>query len=167
MKSIWAGFMERIRSYAPRVHELRPPCKQDRIDGAERELGDLPHALLQMLRYFNGAHLFDTGRGGHMISLFGISEEPPLPEFDWAPEWTIDKFTPAWRAAGVDRKDDWAIAMFNDGMLILLTGHNRIKKWETALREFAPGTMSLDEWLEEVFDEGEVYLKEAEQDAQQ
>ena len=165
MTSTWAGFMQRIRSYPPGIHELRPPCSQDRIDVAEREVGKLPNTLLQRLGYFNGAHLFDAGRGGHMVSLFGISEDPPLPEFEWAPEWTIDKFTPAWRAAGVHRKDDWAIAMFNDGMLILLTGGNRIKKWETALGEFAPGIMSLDEWLEELFDEGDLYLKEAEQDA--
>jgi hypothetical protein len=166
MTPIWSRFMHRIRSYPHGVHELRPACKQQRIDLVERQLGKLPDVLLQMLTYFNGAHLFNAGYGADMISLFGISEEPPPPKFEWPSEWTIDNFTPEWRAAGANRDSDWAIGMMNDGVLILLTGHNTIKKWETARGHFAPGTMLLDEWLQELFDQGEVYLKEAEQDAQ-
>jgi hypothetical protein len=118
-----------------------------------------------MLQHFNGAHLFDTGRGGHMISLFGISEEPPLPKFEWAPEWTIDRFTPEWRAAGVNRKGDWAIGMMNYGELVLFTARDRIKKWDTAERHFAPETMSLEEWIQELFDDGDDFLEQARLDA--
>jgi hypothetical protein len=130
------------------------------------KLGKLPGAVLEMLQHFNGARLFDAGAGGEMVKVFGISEKPPLPKFEWAPVWNIDKFTPGWRAAGDNRKNDWPIAMMTYGELILLTGQNNIKKWDTALGQFAPGTMSLGKWLQELFDEGEEYLKEVEQDAQ-
>src|SRR5262245_226413 len=106
----WATAMQKLQAYPPGVHRFRPPCKQSRIDATERQLGTLHGAMLEMLAHFNGARVFDPGAGGEMIKVFGISEKPPLPKFEWAPVWNIDKYTPQWRAAGANRKNDWPIA---------------------------------------------------------
>jgi hypothetical protein len=125
----------------------------------ERQLGIAPQQLLEMLKSFNGATLFDAGVG-EMVTLFGVSEEPPLSPFEWAPDWYIDKFTPEWRAAGPNRQDDWAIAMMNYGELILLDEEGKVKKWDTGQRDWNPGILSFDEWIRELMREGDEFLNE-------
>jgi hypothetical protein len=126
----------------------------------ERQLGRPPGELLGMLKHFNGAQLFDTGAGGELVSLFGVSENPPLPPLEWAADWYIDKFTPKWRAAGPNRQNDWAIAMMNYGDLILLDGQGMVKKWDTSQQEWSPGQLELHEWVQDLLREGKGFLNE-------
>jgi hypothetical protein len=113
-----------------------------------------------MLQEFNGAILFDTGAGGELVSLFGITEDPPLSALEWGEEWYIDKFTPRWRAAGTNRQNDWAIAMMNYGGLVVLNEDGSVKEWDTSRHMWNPGQFSLDEWVELIFREGETYVNE-------
>ena len=104
------------------MHRLRPPCPPERIRAVQDALGALPAVLTEMLGYFNGAELFFIGMP--FITVFGISEIPPLSPLQWAPDWYVDKFTPAWRKASVGRDKDWVIAMKNYGALAVLENDN-------------------------------------------
>jgi hypothetical protein len=154
----WKAFLRRLRAYPTGIHKIRPPATQERIRAVEEKVGKLPSELADMLGLFNGAELFK--KNGFMLSLFGLTEEPPLPPFEWGEEWYIDRFTPMWRHEGKNRQNDWAIAMMNYGELILLDGQGKIKKWDTSERTWAPGNVSFDQWLEEVLREGDEFLNE-------
>jgi hypothetical protein len=94
----WEDILRRLKSNPPGTNTLLPPCNEGRLREVQSELGKLPNELIDMRRHFNGANLFK--KTGPLISVFGISTIPPLPPLEWADEWTIDKFTPRWRAGG-------------------------------------------------------------------
>lgn len=112
-----------------------------------------------MLGHFNGAQLFDKGPG-NLVTLFGISEDPPLPPVEWAEDWWIDKFTPPWRAAGRNRQNDWTIAMMNYGVLVLLDGQGTVKQWDTSQQQWDQEPLPFDRWLQGLLCEGDAFLNE-------
>jgi hypothetical protein len=118
----------------------------------EKELGELPAILKEMLKRINGAKLFDMGLS--LVRLFGISTIPPLPPLEWSPEWCIDRFTPRWREAGLNREADWAIGMTNYGGLILLDANEAIKEWDTGETRWLLRNVPFDEWIEKIMSEG-------------
>lgn len=154
----WGAFLNRLRAYPSYFHQILPPCPSERINAVENELGKLPTVLKAMLRHFNGAKLFLSA--GPSFSLFGVSTIPPLPPFEWAPNWYIDKFTPLWRTAGSNRQSDWAIAMTNYGGLILLDGDGAIKEWDTGQSTWLSKSLPFGEWMEKVISEGEIIMAE-------
>lgn len=157
MKVDWEGFLRRLRSYPAHVHNILPPCPEERIEAVEEEFGKLPEPLGDMLRHFNGAQLFD--RTGYLLTIFGVSAIPPLPPFEWGPDWYIDKFTARWRSCG-RRENDWAIAMMCYGVLIVLAGDGCVREWDTSQGNWGPKKWSLEGWLEAVIREGDAYLNE-------
>jgi hypothetical protein len=94
-----------------------------------------------------------------MITVFGISGIPPLPKFEWAPHWYIDKFTPAWRRASPRREKHWAIAMTNYGGLIILRDDGSIKQWDTSRGMWEKSKWTFDEWVRDIFREGDAFMK--------
>jgi hypothetical protein len=125
----WDAFVIRLRTYPSGFHRVLPPCPADRVQNVVVELGKLPQMLGEMLARLNGAQLFCAPNPS--VTLFGLTPNPPLPPFEWAPEWCIDTFTPKWRAAGTSRESDWAIAMTIYGGLILVDADETVKEWDT------------------------------------
>jgi hypothetical protein len=117
----------------------------------------MPDGLIEMLPHFNGAELFD--RCGPMLTIFGISTIPALPPLEWAPDWQIDKYTPAWRQASPHRENQWAIGMTNYGGLIILDNDGTVKQWDKSRRIWEDNQWTLDEWVEDIFREGDAFLK--------
>jgi hypothetical protein len=113
----WDTVQSQLRAYPIGTHRLLPPCPEPRLEAVQAELGTIPEVLVEMLRRFNGAELFE--KCGALITIFGISTTPPLPPMDWAEDWYIDKFTPTWRSV-FSRPQDWTVAMWNYGVLVVL-----------------------------------------------
>jgi hypothetical protein len=118
----------------------------------------MPNALIEMLKLFNGAELFV--KSGPMVTIFCISANPPLPPFEWAEDWYVDKFTPAWRSAEQGGQTDWAIAMMNYGGLIILGQDGTVREWDTSQRTWEPKTWKFGEWVDDVLRNGESYMQE-------
>jgi hypothetical protein len=156
----WADVLHDLRSCSGDAHRIHPPCAESRIATTERELGNLPNDLLDMLKHLNGAMLFDSGGGGELVTIFGISGDSAIPTDEWPADWYVDKFTPKWRAAGTNRENEWAIAMMNYGELVLLDGLGTVRKWDTSQRRRNPETVNFDRWLYELLREGAAYLNE-------
>lgn len=150
--------LARLRQDPPHYHRFLAPCPTGRLTAVEQELGKLPPVLGNILRQFNGAELFV--KAGPALTLFGISTIPPLSPLEWAQDWYIDKFTPAWRAAGTNRQDDWAIAMTSYGVLSLLDPDGTVKEWDTNRGVWEAAKVGFAEWLEKVIREGEIILAE-------
>jgi SMI1 / KNR4 family (SUKH-1) len=157
MKVDWEQVLNRLRAHPPRIHNILPPCSEDRIEAVQRELGKLPDILIDMLKHFNGAELFI--RGGPYVSIFGISTVPPLPPLEWAPDWYIDKFTPGWRSSW-NEQSVWVIAVMSYGGVIVLEPDGTIKEWDSSERKWGPGKPSLGDWVEAVMSEGDVVMTE-------
>jgi hypothetical protein len=154
----WDAFVLRLKKYPPHYHQLLPPCPPDRIEAVERELGQLPVALRDMVSHFNGGELFLSA--GPTFSLFRISTFPPLPPFEWAPEWCIDVLTPRWRTAGINRSYDWAMGITNYGGLILLDDKENVKEWDTSQGSWLVKNLPLGDWIEKIISEGETVMAE-------
>ena len=154
----WQNVLMRLKSYPAEVHRFLPPVSEGRLAAAAELLGPMPDALAHMLRHFNGAELFLSN--GPLVSIFGLSTDPPLPPFQWAPDWHIDKFTPVWRHADSHRRDEWAIAMMNYGGLIILSEDGAIREWDTRRQVSESTRWGFAEWIEEVLCEGKAYLNE-------
>jgi hypothetical protein len=155
VKVNWEQVLTRLRAYPPQVHSILPPCPEERIEAVQRELGVMPGTLVDMLRHFNGARLFD--RHGPLVSVFGITSIPPLPPLEWAPDWHIDQFTPAWRSA-FKRPGDWVFAVMNYGNKFALAPDGTVKEWDSSERKWRPGMPGLSEWVEWILREGGEFL---------
>ena len=153
----WDSVLARLQSYPEHVHVTLPPCPYERIMAVEKQLGALPDSTRDMLGHFNGAELFN--RTGPLVTMFGISLVPALPAFEWAPDWYIDKFTEIWRS-GRNEGDDWALAMMNYGGVVLLDATGTTKEWDSATKMWSPERKSLDEWIEDIFREGDAFLRD-------
>ena len=158
MKPDWANVLRRLRSYPKKVHRLLPSCPEDRLHAVQDELGKVPDELVEMLRHFNGAELFD--RSGPLLTIFGIYTIPPLPPLEWAPDWYIDRFTPSWRRASPNRENQWAIAMTNYGGLIILDKEGAVKQWDSSQARWEESSWTFDEWVEDTIREGDAFMKE-------
>jgi len=156
MNPDWDNVIRRLRSYPKKVHRLLPPCPEDRLEAVQTQLGKMPAGLVEMLEHFNGAELFE--RCGPMLTVFGISTIPPLPALEWFPDWNIDKLTPSWRQASPHRENQWAIAMTNYGGLIILDKRGTIKQWDTSQSRWEENRWTFDEWVEDIFREGDAFL---------
>jgi hypothetical protein len=121
-------------------------------------LGEIPPVLVEMLNQFNGARLFI--RNGPLVSIFGISLIPPLPSMEWAPDWQIDKFTPAWRSADKGREREWVIGMMNYGELIIFDQSETVREWDTAQGIWGPKVWNFAGWIDDILAEGELYMRE-------
>jgi hypothetical protein len=157
MKIDWQHVLIRLDAYGSGVHRILPPCPEDRLEAVQTQFGKMPGELIEMLQFFNGGRLFINAM--QLVSLFGISTIPPLPPFEWAPDWYIDKVTPAWRSSG-SRENEWAIAMMNYGGLIILADDGTTKEWDTSQRTWTPGAWQFDEWMEKLLREGDAYMRE-------
>lgn len=73
----WDAFVVRLRAYPFHFHRILPPCPGERIEAVEKEIGELPQTLWEMLKRFNGAELFIAG--SPLVSFFRISTSPTLP----------------------------------------------------------------------------------------
>jgi hypothetical protein len=151
----WDDFLRRLWSYPPGTNTILPPCPEDRIKSVEEQFGMVPKELVNMLRHFNGAKLFR--RSIPLASIFGISPIPLLPPLEWAPEWTIDQYTPRWRTS-TNRLTDWPIAIMNYGGLILLSGDGTIREWDRSQGKWSPMSFTFNEWTDNLFREGDAYL---------
>src|SRR6266446_1048383 len=158
MRIDWASVIGRLRAYPAGTHRILPPCADRRLQEVQTKLGRMPTALVEMLRHFNCAELFI--KTGPLVSIFGVSTIPPLSPHEWATDWYIDKFTPAWRASGLD-SGGWPIAMMNYGGLILLDSNCTTKEWDTAQKAWSATELSFNAWVEALFREGEAYLAES------
>jgi hypothetical protein len=155
MKVDWEKVLDRLAQYPPETHRFLPPCSEQRMVEVTAELGEIPEQIKDMLHKFNGAELFI--RNGPMITLFGISPVPPLAEVEWAQDWWIDKFTPAWRAA-FHREKDWAIAISNYDGLTVLDDESRVREWDRGAHRWGPTDPDLGAWIERILKEGEEYM---------
>jgi hypothetical protein len=158
MNPDWNSVVRRLRSYSKKVHRLLPPCPEERLQTVQADLGYMPVALVEMLRHFNGAKLFN--RCGPLVSIFGISTIPLLPALEWCPDWTIDKFTPTWRCAAPRREGHWAIAMLNYGGLIILHDDGSVKQWDTSRGIWEESGWNFDQWVQDILREGDAFMKE-------
>jgi hypothetical protein len=120
-----------------------------RIAVAEKQFGTMPAIAREMLQHFNGAELFVV---------------PPLPPLEWGEDWYIDKLTPAWRASGLNRDRDWAVAMMNYGGLILFNESRGISEWDTGESRWLLENMAFGDWIEKVIADGETMMAELKQD---
>jgi hypothetical protein len=127
----------------------------ERIEAVERQLGELPATVKNMLGHFNGAKLFDS-----CIRLFGITTVTPLSPLEWTPELCIDTYTPRWRAAGSNRQGDWAIGITNYGGLILFERNEMVKEWDTGQSIWLLKSIKFVDWMENVISEAEVAMAE-------
>jgi hypothetical protein len=159
MNPDWQQVLRRLRDYPPSIHKLLPPCPQERLQIVQTALGKMPDALADMLEHFNGAELFQ--RNGPLVTLFGISTVPQLSAIEWAADWYVDRFTPEWRAAGLNGQADWAVGMMNYGGLILLHEDGLIKEWDTSEGIWLVKQLPFREWIEKVMKEGELIIADA------
>ena len=158
MKPDWQDMLRKIEAYPSKVHRVLPPCPNERREEVEAALGTMPAALVGMLNHFNGARLFINN--GPFVSIFGISAIPPLPSMEWAPDWQIDKFTPAWRSADKGREREWVIAMINYGGLIILDQSETVREWDTAQGLWGPKVWNFAGWIDDILAEGELHMRE-------
>jgi hypothetical protein len=89
-----------------------------------------------------------------------VSTVPPPDPLEWEPEWCIDVFTPKWRAAGIGRSRDWAIAVTSYGGLILLGANDEISEWDTGQCTWLFKSLPFREWIDHIIGEGEVDMSE-------
>jgi hypothetical protein len=158
MNPNWQNIMQRLNAYPAGIHRSLSPCPDERIRAVQSALGEMPNALVEMLKLFNGAELFV--RNSPMVTIFGISANPPLPPLEWAADWYIDKFTPVWRSTNQDRQTDWAIAMMNYGGLIILGQDGTAREWDTSQGTREPKTWEFGKWVDDVLHNGESYMQE-------
>jgi hypothetical protein len=159
MKPNWENILQRLNKYPTGTHLFLPPCPEQRIESVQSELGKMPSVLTEMLKHFNGARLFK--KTGPFVSIFGVSTIPLLPPLQWATEWYVNKFTPAWRSGGNNRQSEWAIAMMNYGGLVILEDHGIVKEWDTAQAKWNSHTWKINEWLEDLLAKGDAFLRES------
>jgi len=157
MNEAWEEFASRLRTYPAGVHKLLPPCSEERLNEVQASLGTMPNDLADMLRRFDGAQLFI--KHGPLLSIFRSSINPSLSSMEWAADWCIDQYTPAWRASH-HRPTDWAIGMMNYGGLILLDKEGSVREWDTSQHTWEPRTWTIEEWLARILEEGDAYLNE-------
>lgn len=153
----WTRFIERLETYPQNTHVFRLPVSVERLNKVQEGFELLPQPLLSMIEHFNGAKLFNFGLP--MLRLFGISEDPPLDELEWAEDWYIDKFTPTWRSAEKGRESQFAIGMTSYGGVIIYD-QGLIKEWDTSELAWAPSDYELGDWLEKVLQDGDTMLRE-------
>jgi hypothetical protein len=158
MRPNWKSTLKRLSSYPVDVHRILPPCPEARLQSVQLELGTMPDDLIDMLRHFNGAKLFN--KCGPMISVFGITAVPLLPPMEWSPDWHIDQYTPDWRRASAGREKEWAIAMTNYGGLAILDKSGAVKEWDKGYRMWGVTDQDLGSWMDRILREGDAFLQE-------
>jgi hypothetical protein len=155
----WTAFQERLETFPQGSHMTRPPISVKRLNEVQKRFENLPGPLLAMVKHFNGAELF--ARGMPMLTLFGLTEDPPLDEMEWAEDWYIDVFTPKWRGAEEDRESQFVFGMTNYGGVIIYD-EEIVKEWDTAQRTWLP-EYEFEDWLEKVLQDGDTMLRELEE----
>jgi hypothetical protein len=158
MNPNWKNIMQHFNTYPAEIRRLLSPCPDEWIRAVQSDLGEMPNSLVEMLKLFNGAELF-VGNGP-MVTIFGISANPPLSPLEWAPDWYVDKFTPAWRATDQGRQTDWAIAMMNYGGLIILGQDGTTREWDTRQGTWGAKTWEFHEWVDDILRDGEASMEE-------
>jgi len=153
----WINFINRLRKYPKGMHILLPPCPDEEIKNVQAVLGKMPDPLTRMLRHFNGAQLFCTGLP--LVSIFGLSVAMPDKPMEWCKEWSIDKFTPKWRAFPLSNHE-WAFAMNNYGGLLVVDLVGMTAEWDTSERRWLGHKMSFEDRFEQLIQEGDICLRE-------
>lgn len=153
----WPRILDKLKNYPAGNHSLLAPCPEDRIEHVQSELGQMPPAVVAMLRQFNGGKLFVDNMP--LIRVFGISLVPPLPPLEWAPDWYIDKYTPGWRSFS-KHETEWAIGMWNYGNLVIADERGWVKEWDTSVGDWGEAAVPISEWFDRVLAEGDAFLNE-------
>lgn len=160
MNADWKWFLNHLQNaYPTGIHRILPPCSPAEIAALESAHGRPPHELIEMLQHMNGAELFVKSMP--LVTFFRASCIHPLTPSQWAQDWYIDKFTAAWRSKGRSQ-DEWPIAMTNYGVLIVLDTRGITKEWDTGQCTWGDKELTLQDRLEDLLREGDVYLSEAE-----
>src|SRR5262245_33109778 len=149
----WDSVAACLHSYPEQVNLLRPPCPPERIKEVEARLGNLPASVLTMLRTFNGGELFN--RCGPLVTIFGLSLPNDPPDLDWY----IDRFTAAWRPRIIG-PTGWVIGIMNYGAVFVINDASVIREWDSAQQQWSRSPRSVEEWLNWLFAEGDVFLSE-------
>jgi hypothetical protein len=147
----WNAFWDRISSSLPGTHSVKPPAPASRLQDIQRELGEFPEELLEMLAYCNGAELFISAIP--LVTLFGISPLVPVPTLQWASDWYVDRFTPAWRGHS-GCAADWAIAMTSYGALVVLRDGDGLREWDCNERRWLGPQRPIGDWLSAILHDG-------------
>lgn len=155
MQSTWDHFISGLKADPDGTHHLCDACPEERILNVQREIGNLPEILAEMVRRFNGAELFVNAIP--LVTLFGISPLRAVSQIDWPSEWYIDKYTRLWRASN-PRSDEWAFAMTNYGGLMLVNHGEQVREWDTNASRWVGPSSSIDDWQKNVLVEGHAYM---------
>ena len=152
----WHEFVERLRSkYPPGTNTFDPPLTPDEVNRQLDGLGQPPGSLLDMLACMNGAVLFEFD-GSELCSLFGVSPAQP-------PEWSVDRYTRAWRKAGTGRNADWVIGITSYGVVFILRD-GEVLAWNTATAEWDRQPMPLGEWFDDLLREADQVIRKLHDD---
>ncbi len=149
----WKGFVNRLKQLPANVTNLALPCPPERIAEERVRLGSWPSDLAEMLIVFNGGELFVDAMP--FVTIFGLSLADDPPEL----EWSIDKFTPKWRAA-MQRPNEWIIGITNYGGIFVADENNVVREWDSAQKQWTNKPLSFDEWADFIFVEGQKCLND-------
>jgi hypothetical protein len=131
-----------------------PPCPAERIQWLDIQWGCLPQTLRSMLGLFNGAELFIEAVP--MITIFGVTTDPPQPALMWPKECCMDLWLDAWRGAG---NEGWPTARTNYGSFWIFNGAD-LREWDPSLGRWLGGACNVSTWGERVIEDGKRYLVE-------
>jgi hypothetical protein len=149
----WTLFTNTLQETDGTRHRLMPPCPEERIEWLEQRWGSLDPTLRSMLLLFNGAELFIDAVP--MVTVLGISTEPPQPPLVWPKECCMDYWLDSRPYSG---KPGWPIARTNYDSLWIFDGQ-KVQEW------YAEGdgmgqALIFSAWAEQVIEDGKKYLTE-------
>lgn len=153
MVSFWDYFLKDLDRDHSDAHRLFAPCTVDRILEVQRDLGPMPPPLHEMLKRFNGGELFINAIP--LITLLGLS----LPEkvMYWPADWYIENSTRTLRLAN-GALAEWVFAITNYGDLITTNQLGECKQWQMSQLDRHIDLGSLENWLQQVLEEGNVHM---------
>ena len=145
-------FVHSIQAACGESHRFMPRCPPERIDWLQSRWGILPPTLRSMLSLFNGAELFIEAVP--MLTILGVSTDPPQPPLVWPRECCIDYWLNLWRQAG---DAGWPMGRTSYGSLWVLDG-STIREWNSSQGGWSGDSYSLPDWAERIIEDGKRYL---------
>jgi hypothetical protein len=150
----WQLFVHSIRAACGERHRFMPPCPPERIDWLQSRWGTLPQTLRSMLSLFNGGELFIEALP--MLTILGVSTDPPQPPLVWPNECCIDYWLKSCRQAG---NSGWPMGRTSYGSLWVLDSLS-VREWDSSHSVWSGDAQSHSEWAERIIDDGKRYLLE-------
>jgi len=149
MEMNWQWFVGELREYPAGIHQLRPPCDNESLERLRCALGEPPSVVRGMLETFDGAKLFN--RCGPMLTIFGVSAQIDRDPLEFAPDWYIDKYTPAWRSS--IGSEGWVLGMMSYGGLVVLD-NEVVREWDIVHHEWISDELTVRAWAERILHDG-------------